>query len=48
MAAGEVDDGEAAMAEGDVRIKEEAGVIGAAMSEGIAHGDDRRGVEATR
>jgi hypothetical protein len=48
MAAREINDGQPTMAEGDVRINKQAGVIGAAMSEGIAHADDRRGVKATR
>jgi hypothetical protein len=47
MAAGEVNDGEAAMAQGDVGIGEQASVVGAAMEEGIAHADEGRFIQAT-
>jgi hypothetical protein len=48
VAAGEVNDGQAAMAEGNMRINEETGIVRAAMSEGVAHTDDGAAVNAVR
>src|SRR5581483_9204175 len=48
MAAREINDRETAMGESDVRIEEEAGIVGAAMSKRVTHAGDGRGVEVTR
>ena len=48
MAACKVNDGEAAMSEGDALVAPETVIVRAAMEEGVAHAEDGLGVEAAR
>jgi hypothetical protein len=48
MAARQINDGQAAMGEGDAISHKQAGIVGAAMPEGVAHAGDRSAVDAAR